>query len=417
MLPEGITEHLAPAQLQAVLAHELCHVRRRDNLAAAVHMIVEGLFWFHPLVWWVGARLVEEREHACDEEVLRMGSEPGIYAESILKTCQFYLESPLVCMSGVTGSDLKQRIARIMTQRVVPKLDFGRKLLLMTLGVVAVAGPISFGLMSAPRGHTEAVQSRASGAEKLTFEAASIKPAKQAGMSSIRDLPGGRFTATNISLKMLMTLAYHVQPFQVSGGPSWVESDRYDIEAKPESAGDEEPGKPPTDRQKQMDEQRKRLQALLEERCKLTTHRETRELPVYALVLAKNGPKLKESIGKGGKPNSHMMVGMGQLTAEQVPLSFLADTLSRQLGRIVIDRTGLTATYDFELHWTPDQSQSGGFGGGPGGAPPPNMPPPPDPNGPSVFTAVQDQLGLKLESQKGPVEFVVVDHVEKPSEN
>jgi uncharacterized protein (TIGR03435 family) len=135
------------------------------------------------------------------------------------------------------------------------------------------------------------------------------------------------------------------------------------------------------------------------------------------LVLAKNGPKLKESIGKGGKPNSHMMVGMGQLTAEQVPLSFLADTLSRQLGRIVIDRTGLTGTYDFELHWTPDQSQSGGFGGGPGGVPPPNMPPPPDPNGPSVFTAIQEQLGLKLESQKGPVEFIVVDHVEKPSEN
>jgi bla regulator protein blaR1 len=117
LLPEGITDRLAPAHLDAILAHELCHVRRRDNLAAALHMAVEAIFWFHPLVWWVGARLVEERERACDEEVLRLGSQPEVYAESILKTCQFYLESPLVCMSGIAGSDLKKRITRIMTGR------------------------------------------------------------------------------------------------------------------------------------------------------------------------------------------------------------------------------------------------------------------------------------------------------------
>ena len=118
LLPEGIAERLAPAHLEAILAHELCHVRRRDNLAAALHMAVEAIFWFHPLVWWIGARLVEERERACDEEVLRLGSQPEVYAESILKTCQFYLESPLVCMSGIAGSDLKKRIERIMTRHI-----------------------------------------------------------------------------------------------------------------------------------------------------------------------------------------------------------------------------------------------------------------------------------------------------------
>ena len=94
LLPEGITARLTQAQLQAVLAHELCHVRRRDNLTAAVHMLVEALFWFHPLVWWLGARLVDERERACDEEVLQLGGEPQAYAESILRVCEFYLESP-----------------------------------------------------------------------------------------------------------------------------------------------------------------------------------------------------------------------------------------------------------------------------------------------------------------------------------
>ena len=97
--PSGISDRLADAQLEAIMAHEVCHIRRGDNLAAALHMLVEAIFWFHPLVWWLGARLVDERENACDEEVLRLGSEPQVYAESILKTCRFCLESPL----GVYG--------------------------------------------------------------------------------------------------------------------------------------------------------------------------------------------------------------------------------------------------------------------------------------------------------------------------
>ena len=113
LLPEGIADRLTPPQLEAVLAHELCHVRRRDNLFASMHMIVEAMFWFHPLVWWIGARLVAERERACDEEVLSLGSEPRVYAEGILNVCKLYVESPLVCVSGVTGSDLKLSLIHI----------------------------------------------------------------------------------------------------------------------------------------------------------------------------------------------------------------------------------------------------------------------------------------------------------------
>src|SRR5256886_3836753 len=106
LLPKGISDRLTDAQLHAILVHELCHVRRRDNLAASIHMMVEALFWFHPMVWWIGARMVEERERACDEEVLRLGNAPDDYAEGILNVCKLYLESPLACVSGITGSDL-----------------------------------------------------------------------------------------------------------------------------------------------------------------------------------------------------------------------------------------------------------------------------------------------------------------------
>ena len=108
LLPEGIMDRLTPAQLEAVFAHELCHVRRRDNLTAAIHTVVETIFWFHPLVWWIRARLVEEREHACDEEVLGKVGDAQDYAEGILNVCKLYLESPLTCVAGVMGSDLKK---------------------------------------------------------------------------------------------------------------------------------------------------------------------------------------------------------------------------------------------------------------------------------------------------------------------
>jgi bla regulator protein BlaR1 len=147
--PAGISDRLDDAQLEAILAHELEHVRRRDNLTAAIHMWVETIFWFHPLVWWLGARLVEERERACDERVLDSGSARQTYAEGVLKVCEFCLSSPLVCMAGVAGGDLKKRMVYIMTERTLHPLDFSRKLLLGVAGLAAVAAPIAFGLINA----------------------------------------------------------------------------------------------------------------------------------------------------------------------------------------------------------------------------------------------------------------------------
>jgi len=425
LLPEGISDKLAPDQLKAVLAHELCHVRRRDNLAAGMHKLVEAVFWFHPLVWWIGVRLVEERERACDEEVLRTGSEPEVYAESILKTCRFYLESPSACMSGVTGAELKERIVRIMAHRAAHRLGPARKLLLLVTSIAAVAGPVAFGLMSAPQTPP---------ADNPKFEVASIKPGKPGDMRMfMRFQPGGRLVVTNMPIKAFMTFAYNVQQFQISGEPKWFDSERYDIEAKPDSATAVKLDKLP--REQRGDEIRQMMQALLAERFHLSLHRQTKDLPVYALVVAKGGPKLQKSDfvppdkpgalpppKPGGPPpkGGLFMQGPGQVTSTGSELPMLVNILSHALNRIVTDKTGLKGNYDFTLKWTPDQPSPQAFGAGQGPGPGPmgaNAPPPPDPNGPSLFTALQEQLGLKLESQKGPVEILVIDHVEKPSEN
>jgi beta-lactamase regulating signal transducer with metallopeptidase domain len=151
LLPAGLTQHLTPAELDAVLAHELCHLRRRDNLLAALHMLVEGLFWFHPLTWRIGNRLCEERERACDESVVAGGVRPLVYAEGILKTCRFYVQSPLACASGVSGADLKLRVTAIMADQPVIMLHPAKAMLLALTGTAALMLPLSAGLLgSAP---------------------------------------------------------------------------------------------------------------------------------------------------------------------------------------------------------------------------------------------------------------------------
>jgi bla regulator protein blaR1 len=147
--PEGISAQFEDAHLEAVLTHEVWHVRRRDNLAAALHMIVEAACWFHPLVWWLGTRLVYERERACDEKVLELGSERRIYAEGILRTCEFCTRLPLACQSGVTGADLEKRIVGIMTRDVSHRPGSGRKLLLGTAGLAVITVPIVLGSLNA----------------------------------------------------------------------------------------------------------------------------------------------------------------------------------------------------------------------------------------------------------------------------
>jgi len=247
------------------------------------------------------------------------------------------------------------------------------------------------------------------------FEVASIKPAApDARGMFIRTTEGGRVNVTNMTLKEIIVLAYRIQPFQIQGGPPWVSTERYDISAKPE-------GKPKDGEIQLM------LQALLKDRFQLTLKRETRELPVYALVLAKKdgalGANLVESKEgscavpdpnappKPGQRNcGQQMMSPRSLKAVSAPMNQVIPMLARMLGRTVVDKTGLTGKYDIDLQWTPDETQLAGLS-------PEARAASSDASGPSIFTALQEQLGLKLESQKGPVEVFVVERAEKPSEN
>lgn len=151
LLPEDIFQQLSRSEIDTILRHEVCHHARRDNLMAAMHMLVEAIFWFHPLVWFIGARLVEEREAACDESVLAGGQNPLEYAQAILQVCRLYLRSPLACASGVAGADLGRRVEAIMARPDLEDVDTLRKLMLAGFLLVAIAGPLVIGgLRSAP---------------------------------------------------------------------------------------------------------------------------------------------------------------------------------------------------------------------------------------------------------------------------
>jgi beta-lactamase regulating signal transducer with metallopeptidase domain len=156
LLPQGIGTRLTSTELDSVLEHELCHWWRRDNLTGALQMLVAALFWFHPLVWWLGGRMVIERERACDEEVIQSGTERQVYADAILKVCRLYLEPPLLCAAGVSGGTLRQRIEDIMTNQVGMRLHVAKKCLLSAAAAAAIAGPVAIGLALGPQGLAQA---------------------------------------------------------------------------------------------------------------------------------------------------------------------------------------------------------------------------------------------------------------------
>lgn len=523
LLPHGIRERLSSAQFDAILAHELCHVRRRDNLFGILHMAVEALFWFFPVVWWVRQGLIEERERACDEAVLDSRREAHVYAEGIINVCKFYVEAPMSCVSGVTGSDLKKRIIRIMEEQVARKLDLGRKLMLFAAAMLVVILPVGAGLVHAateqmvvmrgngiegswqgtlhgPMGDQRmAVQIRkddsgavqatvymidhadpgggvrpliASGvsftADELKFsvafmgssfdgkmssdhnsidgswtaqqgaqrlllaraspdtawaipqpaprmkpmaadanpgiEVASIKPTNPGAMMNKRiRVAGNRLVMSNMTLQDLLMFAYNLEPKQIVNAPSWFNSDTYDIEIQPD-----QPGAPSKAQWNSI------MQKLLADRFQLKHHMEQRELTAYIVTVAKGGPKMTRSAiqttgGQGGPEAA--MIGPGSINAQAVSMADFAHTLRNILDLPVIDQTGLSGQWDLTLKWTPDETQLGGMMRGP-------QPPSDDADAPPpLLIALQEQLGLKLDSGKAQVPVLVLDSVEKPSAN
>ena len=229
------------------------------------------------------------------------------------------------------------------------------------------------------------------------FDVISIKPTPGQPMNSgFRRASPGVLNATNVSLRFLIEYAYNVRDDQISGGPAWMDSERYEVLAKPAEGGD------PREDERFI---RRRTESLLADRFHLTFHRDSKELPVYVLLVAKNGPK---GLRQSSQSTMDFVNNGHHLNCQHVSMAvFARQFLANQIGRSVTDKTGIDGNFDFTLDWSPDDAP-----GGPspaGGTPTLQFPP--------LFLALQEQLGLRLEQQKGPVEVLVIDRAERPAEN
>jgi uncharacterized protein (TIGR03435 family) len=249
------------------------------------------------------------------------------------------------------------------------------------------------------------------------FEVVSVKPNAGNGQQNLRVSPG-RVAVTNVPLRTLIQFAYQVQPRELVDAPDWITTERFDITAT-------------ADPNSSIEQMRVMLRGLLEDRFKMKVHKEKRDLPIYALTLARRdgqlGPKLHESAvdcGANGRqplsatqdpatqdPSKRCLIvplfNVGRFQGRGLHMENVASALNNVVDRTIVDKTGLTGPYEFELSWAPDSLQPTAAG--------PTSAPRADIGGPSLFTALQEQLGLKLEPQRGPIEILVLDHVERPT--
>ena len=418
VLPIAALSQLNVAQVEAILAHELAHVRRHDYLVNLMQTVAETLLFYQPAVWWVSARIRDEREHCCDDVAVAVCGDAAGYAAALTEL-EAWRSGELDLAAAATGGSLVNRVRRIL--RVEISEESRTSAVTICIVALAIVGAVAINILaqSAP-------------AETPKFDVASVRPNTSGENRQLSQvLPGGRYTAINVPPRLLIINSYGLQEQQLVGAPPWISSERFDIVAK----ADGDLG-PPVSRDGPSKLQLM-IRALLEDRFKLKVHREPREVPIYTLVRARPDGRLGSGLvvstvdcealaaarrnapppdvpKPGERPQCGARVGFGELTAGGQPLLELVSLLSATVGRSVVDRTGLTGRYDITLRWTPDRVLQRSAG---------TAPSEPirvngveiDPNGPSIFTAIQEQLGLKLESERGTVEALVIDHIERPT--
>lgn len=415
LVPVGSLGGLPAEYVEALLLHELAHIRRHDYLVNMLQSVAEALLFYHPAVWWVSGHIRARRELCCDDVAVSVTRDAFTYARALTQLESYH---PSHLALAATGGSLADRIARLLGQsRPAARSGLGPGV--VTIAILLVTA--GYGLWAQSGAHP-------------TFEVASVKQgASGAGLMEgpmgVSYKPGGRMIATNAPLRLLIQFAYavhdspHSQPLrasQVVGGPAWIDSEGYDIEAKPEAN---------TDQQHAW----LMLQSLLADRFKLMLHRETRELPVFNLTARSSGIKLpaaKEadcvsfqpgmtprsipgSVDCGYAPLLVTPTGL-RMTGRKLHMADLVRELAMTLGRPVMDKTGFTGEFDLNLNYTDDAPAKSAVAGAPDDPGGNRMPA--EPNLSIVFSAMQ-QLGLKLEPAKGPVEVLIVDHAEKPTAN
>jgi bla regulator protein BlaR1 len=432
ILPAGWAEW-PQASLDAILAHECEHARRRDPLFQWIALLNRALFWFHPLAWWLERRLSGLAEEACDSAVLAQGHDPGDYSETLLELARSVERAGAridVLGMAMPGAFLPARIRRMLSGPLAPRISHAR--LVWTAALCSIAAAIlAAGTL---------VRAQDKSQTNPLFEVASVKPSSlngggegrggQKGGGGLRpQVDHGRFSFSS-NLLDLVGKAYGIQGcgratanadcLLILGGPEWIRKERFDIQAKtPE-------GTPDYNLMDFFDNEAPQLQlmlkALLADRFHLVVHRERHQIPVYVLTIGKNGPKLTNAAvakmvqlpdGTTAKdrslgftparlengdvdPNNMRMIMRDRSMQE------LADGLSNILDRPMLNRTGLEGKFDVSINY--DRDPDGDFLTFEGAST-------------SLFRALEAQLGLKVESTKAPLEVLVIDRAEKPSEN
>jgi bla regulator protein blaR1 len=415
-------------QLDAVLSHERAHARRRDPLFQWLALLNRAVFWFHPLAWWLERRLSALAEEACDSAVLERGHDPREYSECLLdlaRAVQLAGTRVNVVAVGMPGSYLPQRVKKIIDGIRAPRVSPIRMACTAvacavpvalfaagTLGRVQPNFPPTLPLPAPPQppvvlAQAPTVTSRVSrpkpvqpaAAAALAFEVVSVRPVDSGGgRGGMLDTTPGRVVGQRVTGTMLIEQAYGLNYTQseVIGAPGWLQTEKYDIEGKAD-------GNPSKDQLMLM------VQTALVDRFKLKVHRETKEGAAYALVVGKSGPKVHQ-VQEGDPLPAGRRYGLGTNVLPiggRMPMSAFAQFLSGPMGELliekitppqgrskasrpVIDKTGLEGLYDFSLVGAPDDD---------------------------FLIVLQEQLGLKLEPTKIPIDVLVIDHIEKPDEN
>lgn len=409
MLPVS-AQTWSEGDVRRAVIHELEHVRRYDWLLRCIARAVCAFYWFHPLVWLAWRRFVLEGERACDDAVLQH-TEATTYADQLVVLAQNLSarkHSTMTAMAG--GGDLAKRVRSLLDV----KQKRGRAGA-WSVAIAAVVALFFVGSISP----LQVVFGAQANNKRIAFEVASIR--QNEGTNGFNtDISHGNFTGKNLTVLQLIQMAFRTQRHRIVNVPSWMASERFNVVAR---------GKSDATREDVM----LMLRSLLSDRFQLKFHNDTRELSIYELEVTKGGPKLKRydleecknpqaspdvSAAQCGAPTLLGNAQRGAILGRAITVGTLASSLaSYYLDRAVVDRTGLTATYFIGLTWNepgspqpapnPEEERHGGADrpGGDGFAPT------------SLFTAIQEQLGLRLNATKGPVEVFVIDQVEKPTPN
>jgi uncharacterized protein (TIGR03435 family) len=412
LVPVAALGGLPAEQLEALLLHELAHIRRRDYLVNILQSIAEALLFYHPAVWWVSGHIRNERELCCDDMAVSVSGDPLTYARALVQL-ESYRTPNFSAGLAANGGSLSQRIARLLGQ---PRPLVGAGLGPGVLAVAVLLLAAAYGLL-------------AQASTQPAFQSVSIRPSAFNWSERSRHPVG---LGANASLLLLIQFAYathnapyagHIIPLpasQIAGGPPWIDAEGWDIVAKSR----------PADSKQYL----QMWQTLLADRFKLRLHHETRELPIYVLTAAENGFKLpaprnldcvsfpagtkphqvpgKVDCGYISGPGSGSATPIGELgmRGRKLHMADLIAELASILDRPISDKTGFTGEFDVDLNFIPDRALQG-FGPVPPGEPPTGS------GLPNIFAALEQQLGLKLVPAKGPVEVLVVDHAETPAAN